>query len=353
MENNMFKIFIKLICFLAIGFILLQIATKIFMPKWITSKDSRMTYIIKGFYEEPKNSLDVIFMGNSDVYRGISPIVLWDEYGIASYDYATSGQRMWVAYYMLKESLKYQKPKLIVLNMDSAFFEKKIVESNARQTFDNMKFGTNKIMAITDPVFENSPKEIVTYIFPMLRFHSRWSELKKEDFTKAFESKRFVYKGMDVTVDNEPYNDGYSYMSTGNSKRKIGKKCDKYLNKMIDLCKKNNIELLLIEIPSAESWSNNKSNETKAFADEHDLKFIDLNLNGDEFDFDWKKDTKDKGDHLNVYGATKVSKYLGNYIKQNYDIPDRRNDESYRDWYTDSETYHKDIKKMEELIKNK
>ena len=114
-----------------------------------------------------------------------------------------------------------------------------------------------------------------------------------------------------------------------------------------------NIELLLIEIPSAESWSNNKSNETKAFADEHDLKFIDLNLNGDEFDFDWREDTKDKGDHLNVYGATKVSKYLGNYIKQNYDIPDRRNDESYRDWYTDSETYHKDIKKMEELIKNK
>ena len=127
------NIVLKVLSFVIIGLIILNVLGKVFIPKWITVKDNRMTYIVKGFYEEPKNSLDVIFMGNSDVYRGISPITLWDEYGIASYNFVSSGQRMWTAYYTLEESLKYQKTKLIVLNMDSAFNESNSSESNYRK----------------------------------------------------------------------------------------------------------------------------------------------------------------------------------------------------------------------------
>ena len=81
------NIVLKVLSFVIIGLIILNVLGKVFIPKWITVKDNRITYIVKGFYEEPKNSLDVIFMGNSDVYRGISPITLWDEYGIASYNF--------------------------------------------------------------------------------------------------------------------------------------------------------------------------------------------------------------------------------------------------------------------------
>jgi len=353
MKNAVFKLIIKLICFSLIGFVLLQLLTKVFIPKWVTLEDNRMTYIMKGFYKEPKNSLDVVFMGNSDVYRGVSPIVLWDEYGIVSYNYVSSGQRMWTAYYMMEEALKYQKPKLIVLNMDSSFNESQSSESNYRKAFDNMKFGVNKIKAITDPVFKNSKNEMLSYIFPITRYHSRWSELEEIDFKKAFENEKFSYKGMDVTIEQKAYEDGYSYMNKDDSKEKIEENCNKYLNKMIELCKSNNIELLLIELPSAESWSKDLSDRTQEFADEHNLTFLDLNLHGDEFEFDWQTDTSDGGDHLNVYGATKVSKYLGNYIRQNYNIPDRRDDENYAEWYKDSEKYHKDIEELEKINSSK
>ena len=242
MKNAVFKLIIKLICFSLIGFVLLQLLTKVFIPKWVTLEDNRMTYIMKGFYKEPKNSLDVVFMGNSDVYRGVSPIVLWDEYGIASYNYVSSGQRMWTAYYMMEECLKYQKPKLIVLNMDSSFNESQSSESNYRKAFDNMKFGVNKIKAIADPVFKNSKNEMLSYIFPITRYHSRWSELEEIDFKKAFENEKFSYKGMDVTIEQKAYEDGYSYMNKDDSKEKIEENCNKYLNKMIELCKSNNIE---------------------------------------------------------------------------------------------------------------
>lgn len=351
---NTKKIIIKIICFVLIGLMLLYVAGKILMPKWTTSKDNRMTYIIKGFYNEPKNSLDVVFMGNSDVYRGISPIKMWDEYGIASYNFVSSGQRMWTAYYLMEECLKYQKPELIVLNMDSAFNESKSSESNYRKALDNMKFGPNKIKAVVDPAFKNSKNDIASYVFPALRFHSRWSELTDEDFTKAFENKRYAHKGMDLVTTIEPFDDvSKNYMNKEHENEKIGKKCSKYLEKMVKLCKDNNIKLLLIEIPSAESWSYDLSKKTQEFADKHNLEFIDMNLNYKEFGFDWKTDTADAGDHLNVYGAEKVSEYLGKIIQEKYDIPNRKDDPKYSNWYKDSEQYHNDKLKLENEEKNK
>lgn len=340
------KIITKVICFLAIGYLLYYLGTNILVPKWITTKDNRMSYIIKGFYKEPKDSLDVVFMGNSDVYRGISPITMWDEYGIASYNFVSSGQRMWTAYYLMEECLKYQKPDLIVLNMDSAFNESQSSESNYRKVFDNMKFSKNKLNAITDKSFKNSKKEIMSYIFPITRFHSRWSELEDSDFKKAFENKRFAYKGMDLVATVKPYNDDNKYMSKDHSKEKIGEKCTIYLEKMVKLCKDNNIKLLLIEIPSAESWSKDLSDKTQEFANENNLEFIDMNLNYKDFGFDWKTDSADAGDHLNVYGAEKVSKYLGKIIQEKYNIPNRKNDEQYSQWYEDSKTYNTDKEKL-------
>ena len=254
---------------------------------------------------------------------------------------------MWTAYYMLEESLKYQKPKLIVLNMDSAFNESNSSESNYRKAFDNMKFGTTKLKAITDPVYKNSESDILSYIFPIVRYHSRWEELTDEDFRKALKNEKFAYKGMDLITDIQPYNEEYKYMSRDHSKEVIGEKCLKYLNKIINLCKEQNIELLLIEIPSAESWSKDLSDKTEEFAKEHNLEFIDMNLNASEFGFDWKTDTSDGGDHLNVYGAEKISKYLGKIIKDKYNIADHRNEKEYEEWYKDSEKYHLDKEKLE------
>ncbi len=348
MKKESLKIIIKIIIFIIIGFVLLQIATNLLMPKWTTTKDNRMTYIMRGFYKEPKNSLDVVFMGNSDVYRGVSPIKLWDEYGIASYNYVSSGQRMWTAYYMMEECLKYQKPKLIVLNMDSAFIERKSTESNYRKTFDNMKLSLNKIKAITDPVFKNSKEDILSYILPITRYHSRWSELNDNDFYQAFQNKRFEYKGMDLVATVKPYNNGYDYMEKDNSDEEIGENCLKYLEKMVNLCKENNIELLLIEIPSADSWSKDLSDKVTEFANNHDVDFIDMNLNASEFGFDWTTDTSDGGDHLNVYGAEKVSEYLGNIIQEKYDIPNHKNDLEYKRWYDDSKVYNEDKQLLED-----
>ena len=70
--------------FVIILITILAVSSKIFIPKWHSTEDNMISFIVKGFYEEKKNSLDVMFMGNSDMYRGISPMELWIDYGIKS-----------------------------------------------------------------------------------------------------------------------------------------------------------------------------------------------------------------------------------------------------------------------------
>ena len=47
---------------------------------------------------------------------------------------------------------------------------------------------------------------------------------------------------------------------------------------------------------------------------------IDFNMLLDDIDFDWINDTRDGGNHLNDFGAQKVTRYLGEYLKKQYDF---------------------------------
>lgn len=327
------------LCFLLIGLIVLS---RIFEPKRLTNIDNMYTHIIKGFYNEEKNSLDVMFMGNSDVYRGIAPIELWDEYGITSYSYTSPGQRMWTGYYILKDALKYQHPKVIFFNVDSLFNETSSSDNNYRKVFDGMPNDEVKFEAINDPIYNFSLKTKISFYFPIFRFHSRYNELTEDDFKYAFYNGKFDYKGMDLITTKVPYEREFRYLNNDYD-ASIPTKCKKYLDLIIELCKKENINIVLFELPSADSWTNKRHETTALYAKEHNVPFLDFNYNTEEFDFNWLEDTSDGGDHLNVYGATKITRQIGKYIDENYDLKDHRSDKNYSDWNESSKKYHEDI----------
>ena len=280
----------------------LHISSRVFIPKWLDNKDNMHTWITRGFYEEEKNSLDVLFLGNSDVYRGISPIILWDDHGIASYAYAASGQRLWTAYYMLKEALLYQKPKVVVFDVDAVFSNNDSSKANYRKVFDNMKNNKVKYEAINDKIYKFTFEEKISFYFPIIRYHSRYNELTKEDFKYAFYNYHFAYKGLDMVTRIKPYKNGYDYMQKTKDVE-ISDKVKKYLDGIVKLCKDNNVE-----------------------------------IEG----FDWKTDTYDGGDHLNVFGAEKVTRYLGKYLTSNYQFINHKSDTKYKQWIIDSKKYHED-----------
>ena len=328
---NKLKIILRVIIFAIIGIILFLLITPIFVPKTIYKT------ILQGFYDEPKNTIDVVFIGDSSVYKGVSPLEIWKKHGITSYNYASPTQKMWDSYYSIKEVLKYQSPKVIVLSADPLFSDKAMKDEYKRHFYDNVPLSKNKIQAMLDTVNKISKKQLLTYVFPFFRFHSRWNELDSKDFTRAYENPHDPFKGFFLVNGEKPYKKG-NYMKKKKDD-KISKKAEKYLEKIKKLCVDNKIELLLVEFPSPNTWNETKHQEVTKWANQNDVTFVDMNIELETIGIDWNKDTEDAGTHLNIYGAEKVSEYIGNYLAENYQLKSHKEDSKYKQWDEDLNIY--------------
>lgn len=327
------NIIIRVAVFLLIGFVIIQLITPIFIPKW-ASKYGGVTRRIKGIYTEKEDTIDVVILGNSDAYKGFSTMKLWENHGITSYHLGTPKQTTWTSYYLLKEMYKYQKPKLVIIETDYLFEKKDRSEPELRKVYDNMKFSINKLQAINDPAYKNSLQRKLSYLFPILRFHSRWSEINVKEAKTSYQKYEAQFKGYEFTKQIKPYQHDNDYLKKKNKpNEKIPEKSAQYLDKIIELCKENNTQVLLVEVPSASSWSYKKGELVTEFAQQRDLEFIDFNMNYKQIGFDWKTDTEDEGNHLNVYGAEKISTYIGSIIAEKYQLENHRDDEKYAKWH--------------------
>lgn len=101
-----------------------------------------------GFYNEKRNTLDVLAFGSSHAYASINPIEIWDKTGIQSYVLATSNQPIWITYYYMKEALKFQKPKVMILDVHMIVdYDKEYgTEAMNYTALNEMKFSKTKLM---------------------------------------------------------------------------------------------------------------------------------------------------------------------------------------------------------------
>ena len=82
------------------------------------------------------------------------------------------------------------------------------------------------------------------------------------------------------------------------------------------------------------------ANAVRYIAEEYGVNYIDFVSQDDTVDY--AVDCMDARAHLNASGAKKATDFLGRYIAQHYDVPDRRGQEGWRDWEEDSAVYLRD-----------
>ena len=302
------------------------------MPEWMKPEDVTLT--IRGFHEEKKNSLDVLFLGDSNIYCGITPMKIWNEYGITSYNLSSSEQKVWTSYYLLKEALKYQKPKLVVIDSYMMFCASNSANALVRQALDNMKLDSVKLEAINDPIYNFSNLDKLSYIFPIIEYHTRWNRLNENDFRRIRNNYKNYCKGY-IMYKQKKYtghrqDEAMDVIINDNSKN--------YMEKIIELCKENNIEILFTKIPTTEFWVEEQHNAMVEYCKEKNIPFVDMSED-DNLQMDWVNDTFDDGVHLNVYGAEKVSTYIGKYISEKYKLENHKDDENYSNWNEDLQKY--------------
>ena len=117
MNFNKFKIPARVIAFATIALLLVTYLGKLFQPVWL---DWNNYNTLHGFYEEPENTIETVFLGSSVMINGISPMVLYEDYGMCSYNLRTEQQPMLISYYWLEEAYKHHSQTM--KNGSNVFF---------------------------------------------------------------------------------------------------------------------------------------------------------------------------------------------------------------------------------------
>lgn len=344
MKKNFFG-GIKLLLFSALFAFVVTLVNRVVNPKYVYRDTWPTTATYLGFYEMPRNSVDVLFFGSSHAASGFDPQQLYDNYGITSYNLGCEQQNLLVSYYWLKEALKYQSPKVIVLDtyMMQWYNESEplnTAESCTRKAMDYMRWGKVKMDAVRDIGKYDKNQSIWSYYLTNIRFHSRWTGLERSDFTFSeikshYETKGYVPRfEMSEEENYEPFSENDT-----DEQETLMPLMVEYAQKIEELCKQNGIRLILVKNPTI-ATNVKFHNTVKAFADEKRLEFIDFNEkdNYRKLDFNFSTDMSDGG-HPNIAGAAKITDYLGKVLIERYGVVSHKNDV----WEA-TEQYHQELK---------
>ena len=296
--------------------------------KW---KDTSGDYFssMEQMYDLPDNSVDVVFFGPSVMYSGINPAIFWEEKGIPCFNAAIAGQDKEAAYYFIKEFVKKQSPKVVVLAGMLFQIDHYEVQGNVYRNTISMRNSKNFVDAVNAIVPDNDKTESNTVWDYYLRWpiiHSRYKEIQKGDFKEVKEYSKslgFVYLDESYGWEANPvYFDG----ETSNP---ISPENKEWVDRLVKLSKEEGFVLLFVQLPGFLGDSQRYDmNGNFRYLDKIGVKYVDLNLHAEEMGFDYIYDMND-GHHARVSGAEKNSKFLCDFMSENFNLSDRRGEAGY------------------------
>ena len=314
---------IRIAGFLLIFVILLEIFCVLcdggywFEKKFIYDRNARMA----AFELEQKDQINVLNIGDSLSTTSLAPMELYRDYGFTSYNLGQDLQTPIESYYALKTALKTQPIKAVLYE------------------------GHNLFSSTPDFEFPSSLlSESLKTEFPFLRFHYVWLKYWKP------RSIRHYFKGFLVNDGHDGYTGGEYYDWNSTERHWINKYYVAVLKKTVELCRRKGIVFVLYSAPSPVCYSSISIHNTLAdLADELRVPYLDANYDRDKIKMDWKTDTHDCGDHLNLSGSRKMTDYLADYLVSSTDLPDHRNDPAFQAWTDLWDPYAEEIIQMENI----
>lgn len=303
------------------------------------------------FYQTGGGNTDVLFFGDSHAHCTIDHGLLWDEYGIAGYTLSAGGQKIDNTRYFVEEALRIQQPKVIVVEMSGIRGgELHNSETDVYRNSLGMRWSPLFVRYI-DYLADNGnmdrgEEQRIFLKIPVV--HSRYAELTKNDFEDSIPFMR-GYRG---SYEIMPLERPEAELEMGSME--LDPQRFAMLREIIETADKKGIPVVLVAAPFELSGEDQMQfNTVEAFAQEQGITFINYNKLYDELSLDFKTDFRDTA-HLNNYGAVKVTDHMAGYLKENYDIPDRRGQEGYQLWeenalYLRNKALRSNLEKAEDI----
>ena len=325
------------ICLVLVTAVVLGFAQALVMPKYMSN--AKEGALIAEYYNETSDH-DVLFIGDCEVYESITPPTLWEEYGITSYIRGSAQQLAWQSYYLLEETLKYETPKVVVFNVLALKYGEPQDEAYNRMTLDGMKLSATKLRAIRASMTEE--ESFFSYLFPLLRFHSRWKELSGEDVTYLFQRDTVSHNG--YLMQTEIRGGKSEIIPSPLADYTLPATSMEYLDRMRALCEEKGIRLVLMKAPTNDwkyHWYDEWDAQIVSYAEAHGLHYYNFIRTAEEIGIDWSTDTYDMGIHLNVFGAEKLTHCLGAILREQHGLESRKADPAVSEiWQKKTDAYY-------------
>lgn len=346
------KYIIRVVAFALLFCLCFGAAQSVLHHRW--GMDSDVLYTRNILYSQiPAGTIDVLAIGTSELYDGFSPIVAYEEEGFTGYNFAVTFRSALTEYYQLQYILKYQTPSVLLCDFSSLYQD--MLPSDAepvhRKVVACMPDKHLKEQLIREICQVDKSQSYLSWEFPLLRYHSMWSQLTDVEFSRDLRVKpgySSYRKGDGMVADGEGVGlvggeDRTGHLETitpelwdcGDiephtlSEYSIG-----YYDKIIDLCREKGIAVVAVEMPSPgfAGRSASRLETTMAFLSSRGIPFLNyctyeqIQRMGLNIEDHYCDDT-----HLNLAGAAIVTKVLAQDLKALVDLPDHRGDPSFYD----------------------
>ena len=308
----------------------------IFSQEFLFDRRSYDSDRLEKFYLEEKDSLDVVFIGASEVTQGYNPGYAYDKYGFTSYKYSIDANQGSLYLSQLKEVLNHQNPEILFVDLsgfliddDEQFFNNIILLNYAR----GIPFSENKVRTI----MQYPDEEKLPYFFPLIMHHGNASV--------AYDRLSEVYRRL--TREEQPalLKGALTYTHISANSEDVGKPFDPLtygltdnvkatLVEFLDYCKANDLNIVFTNFPRHIADERNHNllflfDQTKSIIEEYGYPVWNLQEEMDAIGIDKKHDFVDSP-HLNIYGQVKLTDYISSHIIDQYGLTPRTQSEQNR-----------------------
>lgn len=281
-------------------------------------RDKELASVQDNFARLERDSVDVVFIGQSHQFCSINVDMLAEEYGINCFMLATSGQTIAMSYYAAMEAIELQHPDTIYLETGYVINDWNTINAAmSHMFFDGMPRCKARKEAINDLI---EPEERIYFYLNLGQYHNRWSELTEADYKDYKISPRGNFHSEVIS-----YNWEIPVVKFG-EKAPMPENPQHYMDLIVQLCKENNVKLVLYTMPfntlyqdyQVEEHLQNQRifNGLYDYAEENGLEYYNLFYEINEIGLDFSRDFMDS-QHANCYGQEKITRFMveKGYIK--------------------------------------
>lgn len=305
--------------------------------------------LLKTIYEMKPNTVDVLVVGPSTSETGWNSFVAWNEYGITSLNYSFSYLPAPIIKNLITEVLKKQKPKVILINVDSLLFDNLSNDKSQKfffyHIFPKIPFSLNKLSMLIrlTKYYRLDLKTFIYSVFPITAIRKiALNDMETNSLSLAYFRAGYFKK-----------NNSLSFIHAQKIKLYETEKPvpQEYIEELIDFCNGLNIPTMFISVPAAITFTKpyitlgvkKRYNPFFSYLNKRKINFIHGNQYRTVRDLKLKGGDSFDEDHLNFWGSQKFTSYVSDILVKNFNLKNRKNNPKYAFWNDAAKEYVKDV----------